>query len=568
MKTRLPLSLLILFVSLSFVPKCLGQTVTIATWNVAGSEPSDLHRPRRLAAAIRSLNPDLIVLTHLSPDSLATEIKDELTDYDLEILPQQSTQNIAILHKHTHSVLTVRLINGSNATKSHLAKAITARVRIGNLSFLLIGVQMMEGRSFEARSVRSRQALAVARFIQPQPLWSQTRLNKRNVLVIGDYNMILGERTFDDLSPGVKPNELLQYISNRFSSKGISYVSSCINGEPSGKVPDGFGISKNFRFQYVNGSLSIINFNDSKVFLSEAGLPFDCATFKKLVSDHLPLVATFRNEVKPNERVSPASPDVQVADGERDEGRGIFSHPIWISPANAVLLKKEAESLRANQIALDAKLASIEHDETLSQRKNALLVAISDAKEALIGTRNELVGRFAHRSLDTAPFRKAVNLVFFEIEEEYKVLLKNVEEASSANYASVRKQTFALLNYNTNAYTVIAENGSLTFNLVVNSTPQQGSTISFKRKGDPDYTPNGNETNTTIENLVFAEWYVRVELKGYLPKEKLHNAWREKNHFLLFELEPEPPPPNEAQDAIKPAASKPATPVRHKRRGR
>ncbi len=39
------------------------------------------------------------------------------------------------------------------------------------------------------------------------------------------------------------------------------------------------------------------------------------------------------------------------------------------------------------------------------------------------------------------------------------------------------------------------------------------------RKGDRDYKSASEPTRATLYNLGYAEWHVRVELKGYQPQE-------------------------------------------------
>ncbi|MDQ3802242.1 MAG: endonuclease/exonuclease/phosphatase family protein [Acidobacteriota bacterium] len=257
------------------------------------------NKVQRLSRAIRNMNPDVLVLSEVNPDSVATDIKNQLSGYDVRILSQTASQNIAILFKNSVTVSNVQLIPGSDDGNQRLRRALAARVKVGQFDFILIGVHMKAGRprnpqtnSRDPQRIRTRQATAIANFIR-----QQTQGSERDVLLVGDYNMVPGQDAvnFRTMSPGPSNNEFLRYISSQALS--LSHINDCGDGgedEVEGRLLDGFAISRVHTREFVAGSMRTINFNDASVFSSETGTPFTCTTYTGFISDHLPLVARFR----------------------------------------------------------------------------------------------------------------------------------------------------------------------------------------------------------------------------------------------------------------------------------
>lgn len=262
-----------------------AQTATVAAWNLKGFTPISAAQAARQANAIRNINPDVILLCEVNPDSIATAIKDQLTGYEVAILPQPAHQNLAILFKSSVSVTNVRFIPGSDDNNSSLRKALSAMVRIGQFDFLLIGVHMKSARGNAERQTRTRQGQAIANFIR-----DQTEGDEKDVLVVGDYNMIPGEDNvnFRAMSPGTGANEFLRYISTEALTGRVSHISKCENGQARGNLLDGFAITRGHTAEYVSNSLRLLNFNNS-VFGSVT-----CSQYLSGISDHLLLVAKFR----------------------------------------------------------------------------------------------------------------------------------------------------------------------------------------------------------------------------------------------------------------------------------
>jgi hypothetical protein len=84
------------------------------------------------------------------------------------------------------------------------------------------------------------------------------------------------------------------------------------------------------------------------------------------------------------------------------------------------------------------------------------------------------------------------------------------------------------------AYNIVAEAGSLTFDLKVASNPS-GAVVSYHRRGDPPHQCP-DPTTTMIPSLPYAIWFVRVEKQGYKAQEREHDAIRSTDHVVNVEL--------------------------------
>ncbi|HEY8205429.1 MAG TPA: endonuclease/exonuclease/phosphatase family protein [Pyrinomonadaceae bacterium] len=268
----------------------------IAGWNQQGVEfddqgtPQPVHKPDQLRAAIAALNPDVIVLSEVNSkesmeEIIATPFANGAT-YKLSMDDDQPTvQKIAVLFKdHPDiSVSNRRAIPGSDDNQpDRLRKAWAFDVKIRNFDFLLIGVHLKSGRGNQERQTRNRQTKAIARFIKHET----DTTNERDVLVIGDYNMIPAQdaQNFSNLSPGPASNEFLRFISSGLTPP--SHIGKCVNGKPTGNLLDGVSISRTHTPEWT-GFIRIAQLQNT---LPNMG----CRKYFQTVSDHLPLVARFR----------------------------------------------------------------------------------------------------------------------------------------------------------------------------------------------------------------------------------------------------------------------------------
>lgn len=261
------------------------QKAIIAGWNILGVEKIPQPRIERIAEAIRTINPDLIVLSEVNDNEVPSKIVSELgVEYRAIILPQKAdvVQNIAFVFKNSVAVTEAKLLSGTDLPdEKRSRKALAANVRIGNFDFIVIGVHLKSSRECVNREMRSRQAVSIREFIA-----RATSGNEKDVLVIGDYNMIprKGNIANDEVNfLALSPDNFLRFVSTDFLLGQLSHYRKC--SPKAGNLLDGYAISRDFTTEYVEGSTRLLPFS----FFGKT-----CTTYTRDISDHLPLVSEFR----------------------------------------------------------------------------------------------------------------------------------------------------------------------------------------------------------------------------------------------------------------------------------
>ena len=255
-----------------------ATTANIAAWNIAGFDAIPTHKSKIFANAISYIDPEVIALVEVNPDSIADNIVSELKSigicYDKAMLKQSAEQNIAVLYKCDVQLTNPRLIDDSDNNNRYLRKAFAADVRIGSFDFILIVLHLKAGRGGIARSVRDDQARTIASFIQ-----SETQNEEKDVLIVGDYNMI----PIDDQSnfSNMNPDNYLLFVSDELSDQHTHISSS-----GPGNLLDGYAISNEHTIEHIKGSIRTIKLYE---ILDKAVMDY-----RENISDHLPVEASFR----------------------------------------------------------------------------------------------------------------------------------------------------------------------------------------------------------------------------------------------------------------------------------
>ncbi len=299
MKRSCAISLVLLLATcLSGSSVAFSQSITfarVAAWNQQGVRFTaqgvvPISKPEQLRAAIAAINPDVIALSEVN----SREAMDEIVAspfangarYKVEMDNDQTgPQKIAVLFKDSPEITVSnrRAVPGSDDNNPDLRKAWAFDVKIRNFDFLLIAVHLKSGRAKAQRIVRNSQTKAIARFIRQETAGT----GEKDVLVVGDYNMIPGPdaENFNNLSPGSNANEFLRFISS--SLTGPTHIDTCLNASAfNGNLLDGFSTSRSQTREWT-GYIRIQQL--------QALLPnMWCDKYKSTVSDHLPLVARFR----------------------------------------------------------------------------------------------------------------------------------------------------------------------------------------------------------------------------------------------------------------------------------
>lgn len=274
----------------------------IAAWNQQGVEfpggdtpPVPVHKAAQLRAALAAINADVIAMSEVNSradmdEVVATPLANGVR-YKVNMDDNQSVpQKIAVLFKDRPdiSVTNRRAIPGSDDNQpGRLRDAFAFDVKIRNFDFLLIAVHLKSGRGNAERATRSRQAAKIAAFIKHEVDTNP----EKDVLVLGDYNMVPGQDAvnFAKLSPGPANNEFLRYISDEVPGHPPSHIQTCTNQTSfEGNPLDGFGISKTHTHEFT-GFVRVLPLHTTLAPPNRG-----CFNYKRFVSDHLPVVARFR----------------------------------------------------------------------------------------------------------------------------------------------------------------------------------------------------------------------------------------------------------------------------------
>lgn len=263
-------------------PQFSGTTADVVAWNFAGFNAIPEARQAELARALADLDAEVVAAVEVNPDNVVHDVAAALTElgtcYDALILDQTANQNIGVLFKCEVQVTNPRLVPGSDDGNRGLRSAFAVDVRMGEFDFLMVVLHLKAGRNSSERDTRNRQVPHIATFIA-----TETAGGERDVLVVGDYNMIPGDdaTNFD----GLNPSQFLRFVSSEDLDGQFSHLSSG-SGCDDGNLLDGFAVSRVHTTEYIEGSL--------RIYPVHRAVGMSLCDFRSVVSDHLPLIARFR----------------------------------------------------------------------------------------------------------------------------------------------------------------------------------------------------------------------------------------------------------------------------------
>lgn len=264
-------------------PSFPGTTAEVVAWNFAGFTPIPPARQEQIVRALEDLDAEVIAAVEVNPDNVLHDVAAALTErgscHNSMILPQTAGQNIGVIFKCGVEVNNARLVPNSDDGNSALRKAFAANVRVGGFDFLLIVLHLKAGRTSADRAIRDRQVDHIAAFIAAE---TGNTASERDVLVVGDYNMIPGEdaATFQRLNP----SGFLRFVSSTDlvgQSSHLPAATPC-----GGNLLDGFAISAVHTGEYLEATL--------RIYPAQLEPRLSLCEFRGVVSDHLPLTARFR----------------------------------------------------------------------------------------------------------------------------------------------------------------------------------------------------------------------------------------------------------------------------------
>ena len=203
---------------------------------------------------------------------------------------------------------------------------------------------------------------------------------------------------------------------------------------------------------------------------------------------------------------------------------------VAISPTQTQLLRREATSLQLQIQQLKAELSSgpsgrggddILRKRVLEQLNSLQATAQKFRELSTGGTTNdasdvffsdlrtsydEVLSALNHPQAARSQLRPSLVPAAFDLAD-------GTAARGDAKYSLAALAVFRAFEQNELAYTLVADTGSLAFDLAVSSSPQ-GAAVSYKRRGDP-YRPLSSPNNSVIKAIPYTIWIVRFQKPGF-----------------------------------------------------
>ncbi len=224
---------------------------------------------------------------------------------------------------------------------------------------------------------------------------------------------------------------------------------------------------------------------------------------------------------------------------------------IVVNPSQQQLLKLEARHLQHRIEDLKAAIVAYQQANQQGRITQVLRTNVEEAVKALDQTETGFESRA------TAKGQSILAKTFFsDLRLDYGTVAMDLDHHSASrneqgqllyvafpaksksddSYPVLAQAVLRAFEGNELAYNIVADSGSLTFDLKVTSNPS-GAVVSYHRRGDPPHQCP-DPTTMVIPSLPFAIWYVRVEKPGYKAQEREHDAIRSTDHVVNVELTP------------------------------
>ncbi len=211
---------------------------------------------------------------------------------------------------------------------------------------------------------------------------------------------------------------------------------------------------------------------------------------------------------------------------------GQFATRVRINFAQVRLFNERAGIFEGLAASTRTEAESLAGKGNVAEATKVLYGGLSRGRATVESAKREFEGLRSKE--DSEDQRLAADGFFAGVTKNIDAADEVVKRYSMEKFSTASEATFVALNSTASVFKAVAGSESLTFDLEVDSVPQDGD-VSYKRTGEP-YTPYSKPTDTTIQNLEYAVWTVRVVKAGYQPQEKQHNPFREPNHVLHFTL--------------------------------
>jgi len=197
------------------------------------------------------------------------------------------------------------------------------------------------------------------------------------------------------------------------------------------------------------------------------------------------------------------------------------SAQVTLNPSEVKLLQVQASLLRAKITRLRGELS----EGNSEQSKQVLQQTVAEALQSVTETEEE------YRKLAKSQ-SPASNVFFDDIRSNYHDSLLRlstqrnsgdhlqlVSAAPAGSLDNVASFVIGSILHNVNAYETAASKARLTFTLRLRSDPE-GAKIFYRRKPD-EFQSFSDVTNSSIENLPIAVWFVKFQKDGYEETEEV-----------------------------------------------
>jgi hypothetical protein len=112
----------------------------------------------------------------------------------------------------------------------------------------------------------------------------------------------------------------------------------------------------------------------------------------------------------------------------------------------------------------------------------------------------------------------------------------SLADLTAGNCGDLRTASRGSIYDQERAFAAVSRQESMTFDLKVSSDPA-GATITYRRAGDKGYQTHNGRTETTIENLDWAIWFIKLDAAGYVSDERAFNPYTERIPSLHVQLD-------------------------------
>lgn len=225
---------------------------------------------------------------------------------------------------------------------------------------------------------------------------------------------------------------------------------------------------------------------------------------------------------------------------------------VVVNSSQIELLSAEADRLKAKAEKLSQVINSGNEVNNITLLQNSLIEAITDV--------DKTEKSFLQRGDAGLSSSQTVQSFFDDIRYGYaEAITRTGHEAAElslnqprlqrasvsmatggAHLARTKNSVLNSILHNAQVYAFAATSGSLTFTLEVYSDPDHG-TISYRQRGDKEYTFISHPTDWRIENLPIGVYLIRVQKMGYNDKEVPYDASTSTIPSVKIALEKTPP---------------------------